>query len=50
MLDQALVALRARPPAGVDAAYVDGFVSRHRETLRGLLEGALSRKNVGGAP
>jgi hypothetical protein len=50
MLDQALVALRARPPAGVDAAYVDGFVSRHRETLRGLLAGALSRKNVGGAP
>jgi hypothetical protein len=33
ILDAAAAALRARPPAGVDPAYLDGFLARHRPTL-----------------
>ncbi|MDP2317142.1 MAG: hypothetical protein Q8P41_29915 [Pseudomonadota bacterium] len=35
MLEAAVVALRERPPAGIEASYVEKFVGRHRE---GLLE------------
>jgi hypothetical protein len=48
-LDQVVVALRAKPPVGVDAAYVDAFVGRNRAALRELLAQALARKNAGGA-
>jgi hypothetical protein len=36
----AIAALRARPPEGVDAAYLDGFVTRNRAALLGIVRGA----------
>lgn len=42
LLDAAVAALRARPPAGVEVAYVDGFVERHRGTLLGIVRGAFA--------
>ena len=36
----AVGALRARPPAGVEVAYVEGFVGRNRGTLLGIVRGA----------
>ena len=50
VLDSAAGALRARPPAGVDAAYLDGFVQRHRGRLRGLVQAALDRRTQRGSP
>lgn len=39
-LEVAIGALRARPPVGVDAEYVTGFVARNRGTLLGIVRGA----------
>lgn len=39
-LKVAVGALRARPPAGVEVAYVEGFVGRNRGTLLGIVRGA----------
>ena len=40
LLGVAIAALRARPPEGVDAAYLDGFVTRNRAALLGIVRGA----------
>ena len=40
LLEVAVGALRARPPAGVEAAYVERFVGRNRGTLLGIVRGA----------
>ena len=40
LLEAAVGALRARPPAGVEVAYVEGFVGRNRGTLLGIVRGA----------
>ena len=40
LLEVAVGVLRARPPAGVDVAYVEGFVGRNRGTLLGIVRGA----------
>ncbi len=40
LLEVAIGALRARPPVGVDAEYVAGFVARNRGTLLGIVRGA----------
>jgi len=40
LLDAAAGALRARPPEGVDGAYVEGFLVRNRGTLLGIVRGA----------
>ena len=40
LLEVAVGALRARPPAGVEVAYVEGFVGRNRGTLLGIVRGA----------
>ena len=40
LLEVAVGALRARPPAGVDVAYVEGFVGRNRGALLGIVRGA----------
>ncbi|MCK6529699.1 hypothetical protein L6R50_19810 [Myxococcota bacterium] len=34
-------ALRMRPPPGIDAAYIEAFVGRHRERLLGLVDAAM---------
>ena len=40
LLEVAIGALRARPPAGVEVAYIDGFLARNRGTLLGIVRGA----------
>lgn len=40
LLDAAGRALSANPPAGVDTAYVNGFLRRHRASLLDLVRGA----------
>ena len=40
LLEAAVGALRARPPAGVEVAYIDGFIARSRGTLLGIVRGA----------
>ena len=40
LLEVAVGALRARPPAGVEAAYIDGFLARNRGALLGIVRGA----------
>jgi hypothetical protein len=40
LLEAAVGALRARPPYGVEPAYVEGFVARNREALLGIVRGA----------
>ena len=50
VVDAAASVLRARPPAGVDVAYLDTFLARHRGQLLGLVEGALVRRAPGAAP
>ena len=40
LLDLAAGALRARPPAGVDAAYVEGFLARNRHQLLAIVAAA----------
>lgn len=42
LLDAAVAALRARPPAGVEPEYVEGFVQRNRGALVGLVRSAFS--------
>ena len=44
VLEAAVAALRSQPPAGVDRAYLDAFVTRHHPHLRGLVRGALDRR------
>jgi len=44
VLEAAVSVLRTRPPAGVDLAYLDGFIHRHRPHLRDLVQGALDRR------
>jgi hypothetical protein len=43
LLDAAAAALRANPPAGVDAEYVDAFLVRRRRELVGVVRGAFAR-------
>jgi hypothetical protein len=43
LLDAAAAALRANPPAGVDAEYVDAFLGRRRGELVAVVRGAFSR-------
>ncbi len=43
LLEAAVGALRARPPAGVELAYVEGFVGRNRAALLGIVRGAFGR-------
>ena len=50
VLDAAATALRARPPMGVDLAYFDAFLTRHRGQLLALVEGALNRRPTGATP
>jgi hypothetical protein len=40
LLEVAIGVLRERPPAGVEAAYIDGFVGRNRTALLGIMRGA----------
>jgi hypothetical protein len=40
LLEVAIGVLRARPPAGVEAAYIEGFVRRTRGALLGIVRGA----------
>ena len=40
LLEVAIGALRARPPVGVEVAYIDGFLARNRGTLLGIVRGA----------
>jgi hypothetical protein len=40
LLEVAVGALRARPPAGVEPDYVAGFVARNRGALLGIVRGA----------
>ncbi len=40
LLEVAIGALRARPPAGVEVAYIDGFLARNRRALLGIVRGA----------
>lgn len=49
LLDAASAAITAQPPAGVDVSYLDGFLLRHRDQLRGLVQAALDRREAGGA-
>ena len=42
LLDAAAAALRANPPPGVDAAYVDAFLGRRRRELVGGVRAAFS--------
>jgi hypothetical protein len=37
VVDAAVGALRARPPEGVETAYLDGFLARHRAALVGIV-------------
>jgi hypothetical protein len=46
LLEVAVGALRARPPAGVEAAYVDGFVTRNRGALLGIVRNAFGAAMV----
>ncbi|MCK6527705.1 hypothetical protein L6R50_09120 [Myxococcota bacterium] len=47
VLDAAAAAVAARPPAGVDAAYVAAFVGRHRDRLVALVRAGLARPGIG---
>ena len=40
LLEVAVGVLRARPPVGVEVAYIDGFLARNRGTLLGIVRGA----------
>jgi hypothetical protein len=42
LLEAAAQVLRARPPAGIDAAYIDGFLSRNRAQLVEIVRLAFS--------
>ena len=42
LLEVAVGALRARPPAGVSADYVAGFVARNRGALLRIVRGAFA--------
>ena len=41
LLEAAIEVLRARPPVGVDAAYIEGFLARNRGVLIGIVRGAV---------
>jgi len=41
VIQRALVALRARPPAGVSAEELGAFVDRNHDVLRGLVQSAM---------
>ncbi len=43
LLEVAVAALRARPPKGVEVAYIDGFVGRNRGALLGTVRGAFAQ-------
>jgi hypothetical protein len=42
LLEVAVEALRARPPVGIEVAYIDGFVGRNRGALLGIVRGAFT--------
>jgi len=44
VLDAATAVLRAQPPDGVDAAYLEAFVARHREHLQSIVRRSLARR------
>jgi len=44
VLERIAAALRAQPPAGVEPAYFDRFLTTHRPALRGLVRCALERQ------
>lgn len=50
VLDAAAAAISARPPVGTDSRYVDAFLLRNRDQLRDLVQAALERRAVRGAP
>ncbi len=43
LLEVAVAALRAQPPAGVEVDYIDGFVGRNRGVLVEVVRGAFAR-------
>jgi len=49
LLDVAVATVREAPPAGIDPDYLSGFVGRHRDHLRLLVQTALDRRPPGGA-
>jgi len=49
VLDAAVAAISARPPSGIDPAYLQAFLQRHRDRLRGLVRTALERRAAGGS-
>jgi hypothetical protein len=49
LIDAATTVLRSSPPPGVDLAYLEAFVHRHRARLRGLVTSALSHRTAGAA-
>ena len=44
LLEVAIGALRAKPPVGVEAAYIEGFVARSRPFLTRLMRGAFGEQ------
>jgi len=48
VIDLAVAAVQSAPPEGVEPEYLTGFVGRHREHLRGLVQGALDRRRGAG--
>ena len=48
VLDLAVAAVRSAPPEGVEPDYLASFVGRHRQHLRGLVQGALDRRRGAG--
>jgi DNA repair exonuclease SbcCD ATPase subunit len=49
LIDAATAVLRSSPPPGVDLAYLEAFVERHRDRLQGLVTSALSHRTAGAA-
>jgi hypothetical protein len=43
LLEVAVAALRAQPPAGVEVDYIDGFVGRNRGVRVEVVRGAFAR-------
>ncbi len=46
VLDAAVAAMRAAPPAGISARDVDGFAGRNRSALIGIVEANLARRSA----
>ena len=48
LLEVAADVLRARPPVGVEVAYIDGFLARNRGALLGIVRGAFPAREPTG--